>query len=124
MTTFRAFLFVCLFGLATALRVHAAPVVADVQVIETGPSTWIVRISVTEAQAFDVSPDDPRRVRLHGATLGRSRAPVDPAPFGTIVLTQTKSGVDERVKLAGARYSIEAVQGASPSLVELRIAAR
>jgi hypothetical protein len=81
-----------------------------------------VRISASEAQAFDVLADVQRpTVRLHGAKLGQSRAPIDSASFGDVVLSENEFGVDVRVNLATTLYRVEAVQGATATIVELHI---
>ena len=107
----------------TALPLRAAPVVADVQVTSTGPNTWTIRIRSSDAQAFDVLPlPEPSEfvVRLHGAVLAETRAPIDPVPFGTIGVTSGEDGVDVRIVLASG-YRVEATQGSSPNVVEMRV---
>jgi hypothetical protein len=102
------------------------PVVADVQVVTSGPDTWILRIRSSEPQAFDVLPQESAAryvVRLHGARPTPARAALDATPFGAVRLDANEHGVDVRIDVVDPTYSVRATQGTSPSIVEVRIRA-
>ncbi|MGQ0735909.1 MAG: hypothetical protein ACT4QD_19920 [Acidobacteriota bacterium] len=101
----------------------AEPTVADLQVVSSGPDAWVVRIRATEAQAFDVVTSLPTTtvVRLHLASLDPDRAPLDPTPFGSVLVTADDHGVDVRLDVLDASYVVKVAQGQSASIVELLV---
>ncbi len=107
---------------AAILPIQGAPVVADVQIVQTGDSSWVVRIRASEGQAFDVvDAGAPFVVRLHGATLSPERAPIGPVPFGSLTLAQDAHGVELRVTLADSSLQVKAAQGESSDVVRLTV---
>jgi hypothetical protein len=112
-----------LMTIGVALRA-TTPVVADVQVVETGPDAWVVRLRSTEAQAFDeVAQAAPARVvvRLHGARISPDLAPMAPLPIGAVRLTEHEAGVDVQIDIAATTVEVRVGQGTSPNVVEVRL---
>jgi len=121
MTTLRVWFVAAALVAAATLPIQGAPVVADVQIVQTGDSSWVVRVRASEGQAFDVvEPGTPFVVRLHGATLSPERAPIGPVPFGSLTLAQDAQGVELRVTL-DAGLHVKAAQGESPDVVRLTV---
>jgi hypothetical protein len=122
MTTFTGWLLAAALVAAATFPIQAAPVVADVQIVQTGDDSWVVHIRSSEGQSFDVvDPGAPFVVRLHGASLSSARAPIGPVPFGNLTLSEDARGVELRVTLADASLQVRAAQGESPDVVRLTV---
>ena len=122
MTTLKTWLVAAALVAAATLPIQGAPVIADVQIVQTGDSSWVVRVRASEGQAFDVvEAGTPFVVRLHGATLSAERAPLGPVPFGSLTLAQDAQGVELRVTLADSSLQVHASQGESPDVVRLTV---
>lgn len=96
--------------------------VADVQVLDLGPDTQVLRLRASGPQPFDVVERSARRlaVRLHGARLG-DVASIGRTGFGRVRLGETRDGaVLVRIDIEPG-WQARATQGATPNAVDVRL---
>lgn len=101
----------------------AAATITDVQARALDAQHWMLRLRASGPLAFDVVPA--RRgtfaVRLYRARLG-TLPPRGPTPFGTVVLTQERTGhALLRITLADPQSRVTASQGGNAGEMEVRI---
>ncbi len=122
----RIFLPLMLFTALASPLVYADQVkVSDAQIIAVGEKDFILRISSSGPQAFDLikQPSKPQEVliRLYQAKLGEAE-PLGATPFGSVTMTQTTpKQVEIKIALKDPAFRPQVKQGDSPNTVEARL---